>query len=73
MAAIKVECPPKATCNPPPPFKYACPEGVSLDSPITVASYDSGATCFVEQAMPKCPPNVMCNPPPPKQVTCPKR
>ncbi|HEY5950320.1 MAG TPA: hypothetical protein VIV40_32725 [Kofleriaceae bacterium] len=38
MAAIKVECQPKATCNPPPPFKYACPEGVQLDKPITVAT-----------------------------------
>ena len=47
MAAIKVECVPKATCNPPPPFKYACPENVSLEKPITIATYD-GTSCFVE-------------------------
>jgi hypothetical protein len=73
MAAIKVECHPKATCNPPPPFKYACPDDVSLDKPLTVVSQDGGATCFVQFEMPKCPPGVACNPPRPKPVTCPKR
>src|SRR5690242_8528117 len=39
MAAIKVACPtgeagkPMRTCNPPPPFKYACPTGVTIDKP----------------------------------------
>src|SRR5687768_13564858 len=47
MAAFKVECQPKATCNPPPPFKYECPPNVSLEKPITVATYD-GTSCFVE-------------------------
>ena len=72
MAALKVECVPKATCNPPPPFKYACPDNVSLEKPITVATYD-GTSCFVEFEMPKCPPNVACNPPRPRPVACPKR
>ena len=72
MAAIKVECQPKATCNPPPPFKYTCPENVSLEKPVTVATYD-GNSCFVEFEMPKCPPGVACNPPRPQPVTCPKR
>ena len=73
MAAIKVECQPKATCNPPPPFKYACPENVTLDKPVTVVSQDGGATCFVQYDMPKCPPGVACNPPRPQPVACPKR
>jgi hypothetical protein len=73
MAAIKVECQPKATCNPPPPFKIACYGNVSLAKPVTVTSRDGGATCFVEHEMPKCPPGASCNPPRPQQVTCPKR
>jgi hypothetical protein len=72
MAAFKVECMPKATCNPPPPFKYACPDNVSLEKPITVATYN-GTDCFVEFEAPKCPPNVACNPPRPRPVACPKR
>jgi hypothetical protein len=70
MAAIKVECVPKATCNPPPPFKYTCPDNVSLEKPITVATYD-GTSCFVEFEMPKCPPGTACNPPRPRPVACP--
>lgn len=73
MAAIKVECQPKATCNPPPPFKVACPDGISLDKPVTVVTQDGGASCFVEFEMPKCPPGTACNPPRPRPVACPKR
>ncbi len=72
MAAIKVECQPKATCNPPPPFSYACPTGVSLEKPITVATFD-GTSCFVEYDAPACPPKTACNPPHPRPVACPKR
>lgn len=71
MAAIKVQCHPKATCNPPPPFSYACPENVSLDKPVTVVMRDGGS-CYVEYEMPKCPPGVACNPPRPQPVACPK-
>jgi hypothetical protein len=73
MAAYKVECQPKATCNPPPPFKYACPPNVSLDSPITVASNADGSACFVDYGPTSCPPNTACNPPRPTPVSCPKR
>jgi hypothetical protein len=69
MAAIKVECTPKATCNPPPPFKVACYDNVNLDKPVTVTSNDGGTTCFVDT--PKCPRNAKCKPP--QQVTCPQR
>jgi hypothetical protein len=72
MAAIKVECVKGATCNPPPPFKYACPDNVSLDKPVTVATHD-GTSCFVEFDMPQCPPGIACNPPRPRPVACPKR
>lgn len=71
MAAIKVECTPKATCNPPPPFKVACYDNVNLDQPVTVTSSDGGTTCFVDA--PKCPRNAKCTPTRPQQVTCPKR
>lgn len=69
-AAIKVECQPKATCNPPPPFKYECPDNVSLEKPVTVVSR-GGGNCFVEFEMPSCPPGVACNPPRPRPVACP--
>lgn len=72
-AAIKVECQPKATCNPPPPFKTTCPADVSLDKPVTVRSQDNGATCMLEFAMPDCPKGVACNPPRPRKVECPTR
>jgi hypothetical protein len=70
MAAIKVECQPKATCNPPPPFKIACYDNVILDKPVTVTSRDGGSTCFIDYAA-TCPPNAKCRAPQP--VTCPKR
>jgi hypothetical protein len=73
MAAYKVECQPKATCNPPPPFKYECPQNVSLDTSITVASNADGSACFVDYGPTKCPPNTACNPPRPQPVACPKR
>jgi hypothetical protein len=72
-AAIKVECQPKATCNPPPPFKTACPADVSLDKPVTVRSQDNGATCMLEFPMPDCPKGVACNPPRPRKTECPTR
>jgi len=77
MAAIKVECPkgkpggPMPTCNPPPPMKYACPDGVTLDKPITVITF--GDTCAIQPEPMQCPPNAICNPPRPRQVPCPTR
>jgi hypothetical protein len=73
MAAYKVECQPKATCNPPPPFKYECPQNVSLDSAITVASNADGSACFVDYGPMTCPPKAVCKPPRPTPVACPKR
>lgn len=72
MATIKVQCKPGTMCNPPPPSKYACPNNVSLDKPVTVASSADGSACFVEYAAMACPPNVACNPPRPTPVACPK-
>jgi hypothetical protein len=70
MAAVKVDCPQGATCNPPPPTKYACPEGVTLDQPITVVTF--GDTCAIERRPVQCPPHAVCNPPPPRRVPCPQ-
>jgi hypothetical protein len=69
-AAYVVDCPAGAMCNPPPPSDYECPQNVSLDKPVTVAS--DGTGCFVQYEMPKCPPGVACNPPRPQPVTCPR-
>lgn len=73
MAAVQVTCPPKTMCNPPPPFRYECPQNVSLDNAITVVQSADGATCQVEYPPVKCPPNTVCNPPRPTPVACPKR
>jgi hypothetical protein len=76
MAAIKVSCPtgepgkPMPTCNPPPPFKYACPTGVTIDKPITVITF--GDSCAIEPEPIHCPPHTACNPPRPRTVPCPK-
>jgi hypothetical protein len=69
-AAYIVDCPAGAMCNPPPPVDYECPQNVSLDKPVTVAS--DGTGCFVQYEMPKCPPGVACNPPRPQPVSCPR-
>src|SRR5690349_12250916 len=64
MAAIKANCPPKAMCNPPPPFKYECPKDITIDAGgVTVASYDGGATCAIDYGPMNCPKGAMCNPP----------
>jgi hypothetical protein len=73
MAAIKVECQPQATCNPPPPFKYECPTNLQVEPQLAIVSSDGGKSCFVDFGPMKCPPGAICNPPPPRQVTCPKR
>ena len=76
MAAIKVSCPtgepgkPMPTCNPPPPFRYDCPNGVTLEKPITVITF--GDSCALEPEPIHCPPRVACNPPRPRTVPCPK-
>ena len=68
-AAVKVTCPQGATCNPPPPQPYACPENVT-QYPVVIVS--DGTMCQTERAPMHCPPHVACNPPPPKVVPCPK-
>jgi hypothetical protein len=78
MAGIAVDCPkgepgrPMPTCNPPPPVKYACPEGLSFDRPITVVHYTGSDACMVEPEPMSCPAGAACNPPP-QPVSCPSR
>ena len=64
-----MQCPQGATCNPPPPQPYACPENVT-QYPVVIVS--DGTMCQTERAPMHCPPHVACNPPPPKVVPCPK-
>jgi hypothetical protein len=70
-AALDVECPKGATCNPPPPQKYDCPDGIVIGKPITIVAQGDGV-CVVQHEPPACPPGAMCNPPRPKPVACPK-
>ncbi len=70
-AAVNVECPTGATCNPPPPQKYDCPPGIVMGKPLTVVAVNN-SQCIVEQPPPSCPPGAVCNPPRPKPFPCPK-
>ncbi len=78
-AMPKVDCPkpaqpggPMPTCNPPPPIKYACPEGWDGTSPMKIVQYANSTECLVEAEPIKCPPNASCNPPAPRRVACPR-
>jgi hypothetical protein len=68
-AILDVSCPQGASCNPPAPIKYACPDGVKLPAKITTF----GDSCAVVPPEMHCPPHAMCNPPRPQKVACPKR
>jgi hypothetical protein len=75
LAFAAATCPPKQgdaqpTCNPPPPTKYPCPDGMT-DAALIVTQLGGEGDCFILPEMPKCPPNTACNPPPPKKVQCP--
>ncbi len=79
FAYAKVECPkpskpggPVATCNPPPPIKYSCLDGMTAGASVNVVQYRNTSDCVVETEPVKCPPNTMCNPPRPQTVACPK-
>lgn len=65
-------CPPNATCNPPPPQKYACLDDMNDGASVKIVQRAGEKVCTTIPMMPKCPPNVMCNPPPPRKVTCPR-
>jgi hypothetical protein len=70
-AAIDVSCPKGATCNPPPPQKYDCPDGIVTGKPMTIVS-EGENICHVAVDPPSCPKGAMCNPPRPRRVTCPQ-
>jgi hypothetical protein len=63
-----IQCPPNATCNPPRPRDYACPENVTQEAPIKIVV--RAGQCELHRDV-HCPPNAKCNPPPPRVVPCP--
>jgi hypothetical protein len=77
-AHVDVNCPkpeagkPTHTCNPPPPIKYTCPEGLADKSSLEIVRYAGAAECVVVPEPVKCPPNAACNPPRPRPVICPE-
>jgi hypothetical protein len=79
LAMADVKCPtaapgmPRPTCNPPPPIKYACPDGFTDGQPMTIVLRAGETECKVDFGPMKCPPKAMCNPPRPRVVACPKR
>lgn len=78
-AMVDVQCPkpeagkPIVTCNPPPPIKYACPDGFKDGDTLKIVLRVGATDCFVDRAPISCPPNAKCNPPPPRKVACPQR
>jgi hypothetical protein len=77
-AVMRVDCPkaapgmPAPTCNPPPPVKYDCPEGLAAGAPFVVVRPAGRAECEKESRPPACPPDASCNPPPPVKLACPE-
>jgi hypothetical protein len=78
-AMVNVNCPKpepgKAvpTCNPPPPIKYACPDGFKDGDTLKIVLRVGFTECIVEREPIKCPKGALCNPPPPRKVPCPER
>ncbi len=78
-AMVDVNCPkpekgkPVATCNPPPPIKYACPAGFKEGDTLKIVLRVGATECFVDREPMKCPEGAKCNPPPPRKVACPER
>ncbi len=71
-AALDVQCPAKATCNPPPPLLLAsCPTSLTMPQGLTIRE-DSVNACAVYYPMPDCPTGTACNPPRPQTIECPK-
>lgn len=66
----EVECPPDATCNPPPPEDIACPKRYRPPEPTVRIDRREDGTCW-EMVQGNCPPSAKCNPPPPRKVDCP--
>ena len=70
-AALNVSCPKGAMCNPPPPAKVDCPDGLTMPKGMNIVSQGDG-TCIVQPEPVSCPPHAVCNPPRPRSVSCPK-
>ena len=71
-AAIHVDCPPVATCNPPGPRPVECYPNMTEGVSLTVVQYPGAADCIIPPGPTHCPPKAACNPPPPRHVACPK-
>jgi hypothetical protein len=69
---------PVATCNPPPPYKYACPPSLKDGESMQIVLRVGSTECFAELPF-ECPkpvpgkPQRTCNPPGPTKVACPTR
>jgi len=78
-AYVDVNCPKPepgkemATCNPPAPINYACPDGMADGASLKIILRAGATDCFVDRGPMACPPNAKCNPPPPRKVACPER
>jgi hypothetical protein len=59
-------------CNPPPPIKYACPDGFKQGEALKIILRAGATDCFVDYPAMNCPPKAACNPPPPRKVACPQ-
>jgi hypothetical protein len=68
-AMLDITCPEGATCNPPPPMPYKCPEDLAVNDSFKI--YVRAGQCEIHQET-HCKPNQKCNPPAPQRVPCPE-
>ncbi|CAN5731072.1 hypothetical protein BH09MYX1_BH09MYX1_52690 [soil metagenome] len=70
-AAPRGDCPEGARCNPPPPWRYACPTQIA-HYPATVTRKNGAKECvFRVGEIQDCAPGEDCKPPPPHYVVVP--
>jgi hypothetical protein len=54
-AYVEVDCPPDASCNPPPPMAVACPAGLADGEQITVVQLEENGPCTAGDQETECP------------------
>lgn len=50
--ASPMDCPPDASCNPPPPMSIACPEGITADATMLVYQAEENGPCYIDGEAP---------------------
>lgn len=51
----EMDCPPDASCNPPPPMAVACPAGVEDGARFTIVQLEEDGPCSIGEEPAECP------------------